>query len=67
MLFCGESLLEVRGIESHELTQGLESDTMAHIIHTLFISNDVIVESFKAGDFCHHIVTIAWGLHNRVV
>jgi hypothetical protein len=40
---------------------------MAHIIHTLFISNDVIVEGFQARDFCHHIVTITRGLYNWVV
>ena len=67
MLFCCKTLLEVGSIESHELTQSLETDPMTHIIHTLFISNDVIVEGFQAGDFCHHIVTIARGLHNRVV
>lgn len=43
VLLCSETLLELWGIEAHELAQSFEADAMADIFHTLLICNYIVI------------------------
>ena len=67
MLLSCEALLEVRCIESHELAECFEADSVAHIFHALLIGNDVVIQGLEAGYLCHKEVAIARGLDYGVI
>ena len=67
MLFSRETLLEVRCIESHELAERLEADSVSHIFHAFLIRNDVVVQGLEARNLCHKEVAIPRGLDYRVI
>ncbi len=67
MLLSCEALLEVRCIESHELAERLEADSVAYIFHAFLVGNDVVIQGLEAGYLCHKEVAIAWGLDYGVI